>query len=366
MRQRAFEGTEVAQEEDAGVAPNMDEVERISAIGERLTLSLKDFQRADWFLDCQLGSFDGEDLSLWGGFFEDFEEILASRGWDELPIRMQFELLMCRMAGSAKAKLGEWVRVEPEIKLDLGGIQVDFPQQFAGFKDPWEQLIDFHNLRMKPGEDVGSFAARYLELHKAVEEDGRDAVKFFALPLAFREKMVQGSGDMPRCLRGIIDFTKKTVMKDKAIGVALARRALAVRTDDEVRIIFAGSLLTGRAAKWYRQLELGRSAALGDWDKFTELMMKEFAAKRSIWQVRTKLATIQQGSDDIHSYTARLRSLADEAKFCDEALATIYFLGLAAHIRRPLQQLSSMPSTFDELMCACVTLKEFFKNVHQI
>lgn len=208
------EGTEVAREEGASVAPNVDEVTRTSSVEARLTLSLEDFQRADWFLDCQLGSFDGEDLSVWAGFFENFAEILSDRGWAELPAKMQFELLMCRMTGSAKVKLDEWVRIEPEIKLDLGKIQSEFPQQFSWFKDPWEQLIDFHNIKMKPGEDVGSFAVRYLDLFKASDKDGRDAVKFFfALPLAFRERLVQGSDGMPRSLQGMIEFTKKAVVE---------------------------------------------------------------------------------------------------------------------------------------------------------
>ena len=183
-----------------------------------LALTMEEFKEADWFLDRQLGTFDGGELTQWSGFFLSFSELLLERGWNGLPAKVQFQLLMCRMTGTAKVKLMDWARADPSIKTDMLKLEAGFPRQLPNFKDPWELLIDLQNIQMLPGEDVVSYNSRYLALSRQVNAETRDAAQYlFSLPDNYREQLHKRAESWPLTLPALMDFVKDTVVRDRAI-----------------------------------------------------------------------------------------------------------------------------------------------------
>lgn len=120
--------------------------------------------------------------------------------------------------------------------------------------------------------------------------------------------------------------------------------------NDSIKIAFAATRLSGSAEIWFSVLEDRDDPSIDSWDHFESNFVNEFSTTRNEWQTRVDLVFIRQKTKTINEYTAHFRSLANQLNFGDEALLTLYFLGLNAQIQQYIESLQIMPICFNDIV----------------
>lgn len=133
-------------------------------------------------------------------------------------------------------------------------------------------------------------------------------------------------------------------------------------TNDEVKIAFTATRLIGNAEKWINALDDRDHPCLENWELFEEHFLKEFSTTRTEWQLRIDLCNIKQNHKSIGDYTSSFRALANQLNFADEALLSLYYLGLNPSVQDYIESLQAIPSNFPEMVSTCLD----YGSRHQI
>lgn len=124
--------------------------------------------------------------------------------------------------------------------------------------------------------------------------------------------------------------------------------------NDGIKIAFAATRLSGPAEDWFSVLEDRDDPGVDSWDHFEAKFINEFSTTRTEWQTRVDLVFLRQKSKTIAEYTSQFRSLANQLNFGDEALLTLFFLGLNPQIQQYIESLQSMPTFFHDIVATAL------------
>lgn len=124
--------------------------------------------------------------------------------------------------------------------------------------------------------------------------------------------------------------------------------------NDAIKIAFAATRLSGSAEIWFSVLEDRDDPSIDNWDRFESNFVNEFSTTRNEWQTRVDLVFIRQKTKTINEYTAQFRTLSNQLNFGDEALLTLYFLGLNPQIQQYIESLHTMPVFFNDIVATAL------------
>ncbi|KAL0153965.1 hypothetical protein M9458_050722 [Cirrhinus mrigala] len=106
--------------------------------------------------------------------------------------------------------------------------------------------------------------------------------------------------------------------------------------NENVKIAFVISLLTGRALQWAEALWNTKSTVLTTLSTFFSHFRKVFGAALTPLSVHDELLKLKQASNNIHEYTLCFRALAVNSGWNEVALLAAYRKGLKPAIRRQM------------------------------
>ena len=124
--------------------------------------------------------------------------------------------------------------------------------------------------------------------------------------------------------------------------------------NDTIKVAFTATRLSGSAELWFSVLEDRDDDCLDSWSAFEARFLIEFSTTRTEWQTRVDLVYLRQKNNPIAEYTSQFRSLANQLNFGDEALLSLFFLGLNPQIQQYIESLHSMPSTFNDIVATAL------------
>ncbi|ETV82056.1 hypothetical protein H257_05575 [Aphanomyces astaci] len=121
--------------------------------------------------------------------------------------------------------------------------------------------------------------------------------------------------------------------------------------DDEIRVSFAMSHLTGRADDWAWGLTCEDGFAFANFDDFIEQLKAAFLPANSDFRYRAEYLSARQGKRSIREYVHDLRFLAScvtqKSSLSEETKVTIFMNGLNDSAART-QLFRTYPSTFED------------------
>ena len=139
--------------------------------------------------------------------------------------------------------------------------------------------------------------------------------------------------------------------------------------NDIVKIIFIGSLLTGNALTWYRNLktehEMEPLRALQTYTEFVATLQKTFDDPNTTSNARDLLSRIKQSKQSCLSYTTAFRNAAIETGYNEVARVALYRNGLNDQLKDALANIQVLPTSFDEIASLCMNLdnRQFYRRV---
>ncbi|KAF7687612.1 nephrocystin-4-like, partial [Silurus meridionalis] len=105
---------------------------------------------------------------------------------------------------------------------------------------------------------------------------------------------------------------------------------------ERAKVAFLISLLSGRVLAWAQSLWEAASPVMGTYAAFTAHLLEVFSAASGVLFTADQLLHIRQGKDDITQYSLRFRTLTASSGWSENALLSVYRLGLAADIRQAM------------------------------
>ncbi|OMJ19218.1 Retrotransposon-derived protein PEG10 [Smittium culicis] len=141
--------------------------------------------------------------------------------------------------------------------------------------------------------------------------------------------------------------------------------------NDSVKICFVGSLLSGNALTWYRnlksELENSKSSILNNIDYFFETLKETFDDPNYVANARDLVSRIRQGKESCLNYTTKFRNISMETGYNEIAKVALYRNGLNDQIKDALANINQLPESFNEFSKLAINLdnRQYYRKIEQ-
>jgi len=127
---------------------------------------------------------------------------------------------------------------------------------------------------------------------------------------------------------------------------------------DEVKCRFIGTLLTGDALAWFRNIVEYETYRLKDYSNFKKDFKEMFDDPNSIRHACAQLDHLQQGKGSVSSYAIVFRRLASETGYNEAALRHNFIKGLSDDNKNALSKAQDEPERLEDLIRFCVKMDQ--------